>query len=136
MAENKDIPLVSVDADDEDDFVIQAGNVPAAQKPSTRVSAVDSADAAVASGVGADSPRGDDGVLEAQTQQDALRAQKLAEAQARARAREEDPNRMITTEEDLHAEVPFAGMQRTVLIVLGIFAVVFIIYCVAFHPFS
>lgn len=136
MAENKDIPLVSVDADDEDDFVIQAGNVPAAQKPSTRVSAVDSADAAVASGAGADSPRGDDDVLEAQTQQDALRAQKLAEAQARARAREEDPNRMITTEEDLHAEVPFAGMQRTVLIVLGIFAVVFIIYCVAFHPFS
>lgn len=136
MAENKDIPLVSVDADDEDDFVIQAGNVPAAQKPSTRVSAVDSADAVVASGAGADSPRGDDDVLEAQTQQDALRAQKLAEAQARARAREEDPNRMITTEEDLHAEVPFAGMQRTVLIVLGIFAVVFIIYCVAFHPFS
>ncbi|MCH4183898.1 MAG: hypothetical protein LKF61_00225 [Eggerthellaceae bacterium] len=50
-----------------------------------------------------------------------------------SRHNSDDPNRMITTEEDLHAQVPFAKMKRTIMIVVLIFIVAFIVYWVITH---
>jgi hypothetical protein len=50
-----------------------------------------------------------------------------------SRHNSDDPNRMITTEEDLHAQVPFAKMKRTIMIVVLIFVVAFIVYWVITH---
>lgn len=124
MAEDSDFSLISVNADDEDDVVIQAGAVAPAARSVAKTENAPAAEAPAAA--------------EAPVDEDAKRAAAEQAARARARARqkaEEDANRMITTEEDLHAPVPFASMQRTILIILAVAVILFLVYYfVAFNP--
>jgi hypothetical protein len=147
MAQDSDFSLISVDADDEDDVVIQAGArsaatpkpgtdaaVPAAARPVEEASVKPPASAprkaAATSAPAAVFDDADGELLEGLS--DADRAE-FAMAKARREARQQ-ANRMVTTEEDLHSAVPFAHMQRTVIIAVLVAFVVFLIYWFVFKP--
>lgn len=120
MAEDSDFSLISVDVDDEDDMVIQAGAVASKPRASTRVEEASAAETPEVAGASTDD----------EDQRDA--AEEMAHDHARAqRMAERDMNRMVTTEEDLHAPVPYAHMQRTILIILAVVVVLFLVYYLA-----
>lgn len=118
VAEDDDFKFVSIEDDDE--VVIQAGIV----SPSG-----DSADAALREDAdgrfSANISSAADGHVSGSSD-DELQFRHVAE-QAR-RQREREANRMVTTEDDLHASVPFAGMQRVIVIVCALLIAAFVAY--------
>lgn len=132
MADDSDFSFISVDADDEDDVVIHAGTASVRTEP-RKERAVDAGTPAVesddAQGVSADAT--EHAVLHDGTLDPEERAEYMRHL-ARKKAREE--NRLMTTEEDLHAHVPFAHMQRALIALALILLVVFVAYWFCFHP--
>ena len=119
MAQDSDFSLISVDADDEDDVVIQAGSAKRAVKPaSVQVEPEAVSDSADASAVEAPAHDADHEAFE--------RAKAKREAQR-------DVERLVTTEDDLKAPVPFAHMQRTIIILLVIAFALFLVYYFAVY---
>lgn len=109
MADNNTFSLITVDAEEEDDLVIQAGAQGALQAE-TDAEALDSVKVEADVEVG----------LEADAE--------VNETPQAQRVKPKDVNAMITTEEDLRAKGPFVGMQRTILVVFVLLLVAFLAY--------
>lgn len=132
MADDSDFSLISFDADDEDDVVIHAGagsahaqprREPASDSPA-RSAAVDDHPDKIADSA-------EHAVLHDEGIDPEARAEYMRHL-AHKKAREE--SRLITTEEDLHARVPFARMQRVLMAIALILLVAFAVYWFCFHP--
>jgi len=133
LADDSDFSLISVDADDEDDVVIHAGTASTRTRPLKEPATDASAPTAVpdeAPGVSAAGPAGH-AVLHDDALDSAARAEYMRHL---ARKKEREENRLTTTEEDLHAHVPFAHMQRALIALALILLVVFAVYWFCFHP--
>ena len=119
VTQDNDFKFISVE-DDDDEIVIQAG----VSSSSAVVDAGDSEDAGFEPEYEAEDAEGqlaeDDG-------EDAAERAKFEREKARRLAMAE-ANRMVTTEEDLKASVPFAGMQRAIIIIAIVLIAVFIAY--------
>ena len=126
MAQEQDFSLISVHADEEDDIVIQAGAVDtdvdsASAEADYDVVDADVADADPASGTGAKIDEAADDAA----REEYLRHQRKQQARRM--------NEMVTTEEDLHAKMPFAGMQKGIMAVLLLLIVAAVVYWIAFR---
>lgn len=158
MTEQRDFKHISVAADDEE-IVIQAG-VLASDDAATRIaddeqdSVQDSAQAASDADAYIVDEREDDalqGESFPSNTIDGLRDDVLSEAglsaddiseearqefeqHMRKSAARQEATRMITTEEDLHTAMPFARMQRIVVLVLALLIVAAVVYWFVRHP--
>lgn len=144
MANDSDFSLISVDADDEDDVVIQAGargsraqasQAATANKADGERSVAPAVDASAPAAGARESAHGgagdaDDSALAGLS--DAERAE-FQMQKARREARRQ-ASRMVTTEDDLKSDVPFAHMQRTIVIVVLALLIVFLVYWFCFKP--
>ncbi len=150
MATENDFSLISVSSDD-DDIVIQAGaHTEGEDDAADEVPAVDDGQASAAVEEDVDGQPGEDvGEFEQDElpvlSPEALRLQqelddaglKVSDLDDEARAefaehvREQQTRaaeQMITTEDDLHAKMPFSGMQRAIVILLLVLVVAFVVY--------
>lgn len=124
VTEDTGFKHISVASDSEDEIVIQAGAVtPSVQAPEP------------------ESVQDGEFATEAMVhEKDALAGlsedeRKEYEQHLRQREARNQALRMETTEEDLHVKMPFAGMQRTIVIALALLAVAAIVYWVSRHSF-
>ena len=129
VSEDNGFKFISVE-EDEDEIVIQAGMPQAApDQPDVEGYASDVMPLSDDE-VSFDEDESDESSfydVEEEDDEDAVERAKFEREKARRQARAE-ANRMITTEEDLHASVPFAGMQRVIIVVAIILIVVFVLY--------
>lgn len=129
VSEDNGFKFISVE-EDEDEIVIQAG-MP--QAVSDRQDVEDDASDVM--------PYSDDEIafdevesdeesfydIEEEDDEDAIERARFEREKARRQALAE-ANRMITTEEDLHASVPFANMRRIIIVAAIVLIVVFLLY--------
>ena len=125
VTQESDFKFISVEEDD-DEIVIQAGAVPSDAEDALRepMEQPDEPDEGIEDYAGFDDALDEDSPEE---DEDALEREKFERAKARRQAMAE-ANRMVTTEEDLKASVPFAGMQRVIIIVAIVLIAVFVAY--------
>lgn len=146
MAQEQDFSLITVDADEDDDVVIQAGAVRHSDRMDGGASldgqlagdsGADAAIAAGADGVAADAAAGVAGAasVASATVADSLVDQAADEASRKEyerHRRQSEARRnataMLTTEEDLHVKMPFANMQRIIVALLVLLLVAAIVY--------
>ena len=128
VSEDSGFKFISVE-EDEDEIVIQAG-VPQGSSVPLPVEEAETAHAESFGDILEDEEAAHDGQsFEAVDEDDEEAAERarFEREKARRQARAE-ANRMITTEEDLKASVPFAGMQRIIIVVAIVLIVVFVLY--------
>ena len=128
VSEDSGFKFISVE-EDEDEIVIQGG-VPQGSSVPLPVEEVETAHAESFGDILEDEEAAHDGQsFEAADEDDEEAAERarFEREKARRQARAE-ANRMITTEEDLKASVPFAGMQRIIIVVAIVLIVVFVLY--------
>lgn len=123
MATHKDFSLISVASDEDDDVVIQAG---------------------VLSGVGGTNGAGEAGALSGAMREDvaphevasdeAARDEGVLNEVASGEAVHPTGTQMLTTEEDLRAPMPFANMQRIIMVVFILLIVAAAIYWFFIRP--
>ena len=136
MPSEKDFSLISVSSDEEDDIVIQAGAIsaPASEAGVEAGEADDYEDEVVeagatgAAGAGSDASAGDGASAD-----DAADA---AAEEAPAPRRAQAANGMLTSEEDLNAPMPYAGMQRAIMIGFVLLLVAAVAYWFFIRPVS
>ncbi len=132
MTQESDFKFISIE-DDDDEIVIQAGVAPSASTNGPVSPAFDDEDLAgefdeqAEEGFGSWDDEGASVEFSEEDEADAVEREKFEREKARRKARAE-ANRMITTEDDLKASVPFAGMQRVIIIVAILLILVFIAY--------
>lgn len=138
MTEEKDFSLITVSTDEEDDIVIQAGAVGAASEAAGEQGLAADASAEVEAPGAAAVPEGSAvETLDGAEVEDAAGGTVAGVATARAAAKREAraaQNAMLTTEEDLKAPMPFAGMQRAIVIVFLLLIVAFVAYWFLVRP--
>lgn len=142
MPSEKDFSLISVSSDEEDDIVIQAGAVSApASEAGVEAGEADDyedfgdyedevveAGATGAAGAGSDASAGDGALAD-----DAADA---ATEEAPAPRRAQAANGMLTSEEDLNAPMPYAGMQRAIMIGFVLLLLAAVAYWFFIRPVS
>ncbi|MBQ9067483.1 MAG: hypothetical protein IJ131_00255 [Eggerthellaceae bacterium] len=125
MAQENDYTLISVDADEQDDVVIQAGAVK--ELPSEQV-VRPKADDASAEREGKDAPPAG-GVPPAIVDQAAdEEARKEYERHMKQREARRAAQEMVTTEDDLRAKTPFAGMRMAILALFALLVCAALVY--------
>ena len=128
VSEDSGFKFISVE-EDEDEIVIQAG-VPQGSSVPLLVEEAETAHVESFGDILEDEEAAHDGQsFEAADEDDEEAAERarFEREKARRQARAE-ANRMITTEEDLKASVPFAGMQRIIIVVAIVLIVVYVLY--------
>lgn len=118
MAPEANFSLISVSSDEDDDVVIQAG-VPGGVAPGMVGEVVSSS--------------GAEGEVLSEGDASANDAEELA-VHASATPSARSANAMLTTEEDLNAPMPFAGMQRVIMVVFLLLIVAALVYWFFIRP--
>lgn len=156
MSEELEFRHISVSSDNDDEVVIQAGAVDrdegrpasettAATEPELSSTAVaetpsrdDTAFAPSGTSKGISAHPSSSVLAEAGLEVDDIseEARKEYEEHMRRSAKRAEASRMITTEEDLHATVPFARMQRIVMVVFALLIVAAVAYWFVRHTAS
>ena len=129
MAPDKDFSLISVSSDEEDDIVIQAG---VASATAAKVSE-EAAESGQPEAKGRSNDIGSESALEVP---DETAFEHEDAPVAKVQRKTASANSMLTSEDDLHAPVPYEGMQRIILIVFALLLVVAVAYWVLIRPTS
>lgn len=136
VAEDSEFKFIQIE-DDDDEIVIQAGAASSGVSVPTHEDADDGYLADGAEGDLADAAREGENFAENEgapedapadeTPEEAAMRKQFEHERARRQATAE-ANRMVTTEEDLKSSVPFAGMQRAIIVAAIALIVVFVVY--------
>lgn len=137
MAEDSEFKFIQIEDDDE--IVIQAGAASSGAGVRVREGAdIDDGHPAYGSEKGsAYAARKSEGIAEGEdifggayadeTPEEAVERRRFEREKAKRQAMAE-ANRMVTTEEDLKSSVPFAGMQRAIIVAAIVLIIVFVAY--------
>jgi len=124
VTQESNFKFISVE-DDEDEIVIQAGAAPQATASEDVVE--EGFDNVQEDDLDYDEDFEDEAELDEEDEEDAAERARFEREKARRQARAE-ANRMVTTEEDLKASVPFSRMQHIIVVVAILLIVVFFLY--------